>query len=309
VACAILCLALGCHSQGAGKGAQSPVDVLTAEQAQAILKAERGDTGTAPRPQSLAEVMEILRLDESERFGAARDFLARLDGVDALAVRAMLEMLWAGGQLTVADLAREEAKQLDAELTAANELLQLNPNDAQLKQRMARDQKAADRESRLNQALETLALPHWEAGLTLAREVVRRTPERPDGYVVMANLYLLHEDWVSFQESMEKAEALGADRPAILYARALERAARLRDRTGAREGLQALLSEHPGLARAQAQLVLLQDDVEARYAELQKLRAINPNHAVVLLEGKTIESQYQTAVALRAARGQAPAGH
>jgi hypothetical protein len=301
-ACVALCLALGCHGQEAGKGPRTPADVLTAEQAQAIFKRERGEPRKVPAPTSVGEVMEILRLDDSERFGAARDFLARLDGVDALAVRATLEMLWASGQLTVSELAREGAKQLDAELSAGNELLKLNPNDAQLKKRLARAQQSADRERRLKQALETLALPHWEAGLTLAREVVRRNPERPDGYVVLANLYRLHEDWVSFQENIEKAEALGADQAALLYARALERATRLRDRAGAREGLQALLAEHPGLARAQAQLVLLQDDIEPRYAELRKLEAINPNHALVLLEGKNIQSQYETAIALRAAQ-------
>jgi hypothetical protein len=45
--------------------------------------------------------------------------------------------------------------------------------------------------------------------------------------------------------------------------------------------------------------VLLQDDVEGRHAELQKLIAINPQHALVQLEGPAIEAEYQTAQALR----------
>jgi hypothetical protein len=86
----------------------------------------------------------------------------------------------------------------------------------------------------------------------------------------------------------------------VLYARAMERAARLGDRAGARQELEALLAEHSDLARARAQLVVLEDDVEARYAQLQKLAEVNPEHALVALEGKALEREVQTARALRA---------
>lgn len=57
----------------------------------------------------MSEVLQILTRDESERFPQAQQYLSRLEGVDALSLRATLEMLWADGQLTLAVLAREQA--------------------------------------------------------------------------------------------------------------------------------------------------------------------------------------------------------
>ena len=55
--------------------------------------------------------------------------------------------------------------------------------------------------------------------------------------------------------------------------------------------LEALLAEHPDLARARAQLVVLEDEVESRYAQLQKLSAVNAGHLLVALEGPAIERE------------------
>jgi hypothetical protein len=70
------------------------------------------------------------------------------------------------------------------------------------------------------------------------------------------------------------------------------------------------LAEHPDFARARAQLVLLQDDVEQRYQQLQQLKAVNPKHALIVLQGREIEQEYQTSRALRSAaeqQGEPPA--
>ena len=273
---------------------------MDVEQAQSVVAQRRGEVRALPAPSSVAEVMEILKLDQSERFGEARDFVAGLDGVDALLLRAVLEMLWADGQLTVAQLARENAKQFDAEAKAATDLLALSPKDAQLTARIERNEQAAESERNLRQALETLAQPHYEAAITLAREVIRRNPERTDAYAILANLYRLHADWVEFDSNMQKVGPTATDHASVLYAKALEQEARRKDRAGARAALEALLVEYPGLARAQAQLVLLQDDIEARFEQLQKLQLLNPTHALVRLEGERIKTQYDTAIAVRA---------
>ena len=300
----VVLLALGC-TKSAGKGPESPTSILSMEEALAVVRAERGELGLAEdqaaAPSSLAEVMTVMRHDQSERFAKTRDYLVTLPGVDALALRATLEMLWAEGQLTVADLAREHAKQKDADLRSLEDTLKLQPNDQALQARIVEAKRAADRERKLRDALETLAQPHYDLGMNLGGEVTRRNPERADGYTVLANLYRLRGEWSDFELNMQKAQTRAPERTGQLYARALERASRLGDRVGAREGLVALMGEAPDLARAQAQLVLLQDDVEARYEQLQKLKAINPTHALVVLEGQLIEREYATARELRAA--------
>jgi tetratricopeptide (TPR) repeat protein len=274
------------------------------EEAQGVLQEERRKLGlaepTSTPPASVAEVTEILKRDESERFASARDYLSALDGVDALSLRASLEMLWAEGQLTVAQLARDRAKRREAEAAALEDTLKLQPDDGALQARVGAARQDAERERRLRDALETLARPHWDAGVSLAREVVRRNPERADGYTTLANLYRLKGDWAEFQRNLQRAEGVDSERAGVQYARALERAARLADRAGARQQLEALANEFPELARVRAQLIVLEDDVEPRYAQLQKLKAINPRHAIVELEGKAIESELETSRALRA---------
>jgi hypothetical protein len=310
LACLAFGFALGCSPQTAGKGPVAPTHEMGVAEAQAIVEKERAQAGLptaeSAAPASVAEALTIMELDQSERFAKTRDYLAALPGVDALVVRAALELLWAEGQVTVAQLAREQAKQKDAEAAMRAETLKLQPNDTALQASFEAEKRAAARERQLRDALETLAEPHYQAGMTLALEVVRRNPERADGHAVLANLYRLKHEWVEFETHMQKAQASEAERVGVLYARALERDARLGDRPGARKELEALLVEHPRLARAQAQLVILQDDIAGRHAELQKLRVINPQHALVQLEGKAIEAEYQTSQALHGGEVTAP---
>jgi hypothetical protein len=295
----------GCHG---GKPSNTPTEALTLEQAQAIVDAVRAEHGApppAPGPTSLAEVMTVIRRDESERFSQTRDYLTTLPGVDALILKATVELLWTDGQMTVADLARELTQRREAEVAALEESLKAQPNDAGLKARLDKAAQQAEHERKLEHALNRLAEPHYDAAMTLAREIERRNPERPESYSLLVNLFRLRREWAEFEHNAGMAEAREPGRVDILYARAMERAERLGDRAGARAQLEALLQAHPDFARARAQLLLLQDDVEARHQQLEALKALNPRHALVVLAGNAIEREYNTAMELRAARAPA----
>jgi hypothetical protein len=60
----------------------------------------------------------------------------------------------------------------------------------------------------------------------------------------------------------------------------------------------------PRLVRAQAKLVLLQDEITAIHAELAKLKEKSPAHPIVLMLGKLVDEEYESATALRQASGQ-----
>jgi hypothetical protein len=306
--CLIACLAFGCHSRG---DSETPAQDLPVEEAQDIVAKERARAGLTPTsaapPQSLADVLSIMRRDESDRFEQASTYLAPLEGVDVLIVRANLEALWAEGQLTVAGAAGERAERKKAELTALKEEQRAKPDDKALTKRVTETEAEVTREERLSRALRVLSKAHYYTGESLAQEVQRRNPERPEGYAVLANLLRLHRDWNAFESNMQKAQARSEERVGMLYARAMERAARLGDRPAARAELEAILAEHPDFARARAQLVLLQDDVAQRYQQLQQLKALNPRHALVVLQGRAIETEYQTSRAVQSAiQGEAP---
>lgn len=290
---------LGCRPAVTGiKGTEDIAGVDTIAEAQAIVddaqKAyARPNAKVAPR--SLAECVEVLRRDESERFAVTRDYLSTLDGIEALALRARLEALWTEGQLVVADLARERARRLDRDVRTMEQTLKLHPDDERVHGRIDEARRQAEHERRLAEALSKLAEPHFEAALGVTREVIRRDRARADGYGTLANLYRLRGDWGEFDRNLTKAESLGEDGMSVRYARAMALVERKGDREGAKRALAELLAEHPDVARIQARLVLLEENLQQRYEQLQKLERINPHHALIALEGAAIRREYQAA--------------
>ena len=59
------------------------------------------DANPAP-PTSMVEVFEIVQTDDILRFEAARQFAAGKKGIEALSIRASLQIFWAGAQLGIA---------------------------------------------------------------------------------------------------------------------------------------------------------------------------------------------------------------
>jgi hypothetical protein len=65
--------------------------------------------------------------------------------------------------------------------------------------------------------------------------------------------------------------------------------------------LKETLAKRPDFVRAQANLVLVDQGIEAKHEELQALKAMSPMHLVVRLAGPTIEQEFQTSEELRSA--------
>ncbi|MDH3729258.1 MAG: hypothetical protein OER77_17135, partial [Myxococcales bacterium] len=89
--------------------------------------------------------------------------------------------------------------------------------------------------------------------------------------------------------------------PAKTYLRAMEALQRYVDGAKCKELLEETLARRPDFVRAQANLVLVDRNIEDTYAQLQKLREVSPNHIVVRLAGPTIEEEYTTAQELKGA--------
>ena len=98
----------------------------------------------------------------------------------------------------------------------------------------------------------------------------------------------------------------GAEKDAgVQYLRALETLKRAAITKETRERLSAVLAINPKLVRAQAKLVLLEEGIVERHAELEKLRALAPKHPIVNIAGPAITSEYEMAQSLERARGPA----
>ena len=85
------------------------------------------------------------------------------------------------------------------------------------------------------------------------------------------------------------------DPPVRTYLRAMEAFERYVDPARCEQLLKETLAKRPDFVRAQANLVLVDQGVEAKYEELQALRAMSPQHLVVRLAGPMIEQEHKTA--------------
>jgi len=91
----------------------------------------------------------------------------------------------------------------------------------------------------------------------------------------------------------------------VQYLRGMEALRRFAIRKEASAFFKQALALNPKLVRAQAKLVLSEDAVEAKYAELQALMKLAPAHPIVNIAGPSITSEHETAAALAKARAAA----
>lgn len=247
---------------------------------------------------SMAQVLEIVRGDRLAEYEAARRFMVGKHGAEALTLRAYLELSLAGAMLTTAAILEEARTQ------AMTELRQLTgPSDyrerssEQSKADAARTASLRTRTEDLRKVVRALRMLSDEPlsiGADFARQAIRHDSRSQLAYLARAHAFLLSGDWLDFDRMMRYADDAQGNPPIRTYLRAMEAWERYANRTQCRELLRQTLAQRPDFVRAQANLVLVNENVEQRYAELQRLKAISPHHIVVRLAGSMIESEYQT---------------
>lgn len=296
----------GCASTQ--EGAQSPHEAMSAKDAQAVLADFAAQHGVAaprqPDPTSLPQIVEILFADETSRFDGALRFLEGKQGGDILTLRALLELSWSDGFTTVSDVLYElnrrsgiEVRRLK-ERKAAEELTQ---SEAEMLATLEARIESADR-ARI--ACEVLAAEHLAAAAPLASEAVKQgKPGVVQPLTALAFYYLQSNKWLEYDEVMESVRAAERNTVMVQYLNAMESLRRFTLREQARDELRQALALTPKFVRAQAKLVLLQDDVDTAYTEFQKLKAMSPGHPVLFLVGDLIVDEYEASRALSRARG------
>jgi len=290
-----------------GKG----VDVETmrpSEARQVVLEFQKA-YGIPPVPPpdtpvtSMAQVLKIIRGDRLPEFNAARRFAAGRQGPEALTLRAYLELSYAGALMTAARILDEERRQnltelrqlsLDRPLEDPNFAKEDQAKIAKLKTKVADLRKVV-------RALNVLSEDPLEAGKDLAEQAIRQDPKAQLAYLANANYFRLRGNWLEFDRMMRYADAIEGDPPVRTYLRAMEAFERYVDPARCAKLLHETLAKRPDFVRAQANLVLVDDNIKDTYADLEKLKAISPMHLIVRLAGPLIEQEYKTAQELKPA--------
>jgi hypothetical protein len=255
---------------------------------------------------SMAQVLEIIRGDRLPEYEEARRFASGRQGPQALTLRAYLDLSYAGALMTAAWILEEERRQDLTELRQLQQARPLeDPDGAQKDAARVGELTAKTADLRkVVRALRVLSEGPLRSGADLAEQAIRQDPKAQLAYLANANYFRLRGQWLEYDRMMRYADEGAEDPPVRSYLRAMEAFERYVDPTRCEKLLKETLAKRPDFVRAQANLVLIDQGVVAKHEELQRLKAMSPNHLVVRLAGPLIEQEFKTTQELDSALSQ-----
>ena len=308
---AVLLLSLALSACAGGTpAADSPSGArMTPAEAREYLAEVQAERGAKPGAAvgSMDELFQVVEGDQINRFEQATRLVAGKPGVDAQTLHATIELLWSDAYSTVAllaenlgELSRVEAERLTRLRDSGREL------SGDESQALERAQKSVAFHAKARDALDVLAVDHLRSTVTLVNELLGAAPEDPRTYRVAALYYLLSGDWQHYDSAMTWLKPSEATDAGVQYLRGMEALKRNNLRHEATAFFKEALHLNPKLVRAQAKLVLAEETIDAKYAELEALKAVAPQHPIVSIAGPSITSEYEMAIAVRKARDAHP---
>ena len=258
-------------------------------------------------PTNLEECLAVLKSDRLDLFPDAVKFLEAQSAPEATALRAQVRLAWGEAELTVAEVLASLADRLDERVRA----LQVRKLVGADRAKLEADQAKLNLYRDTDQALRLLAAEHVAVGMEDANKVIAEKPDDYVGYRVAADAHRLRSEWREFSEMVVKVEESNPDSNGLVFLRGVAAQMRDGDAVEASKLYRQALERDPQFVRAQAQLVLVQTNIFEQKKELEKLRAIAPDHQIVRWAGPGIDDAYQVALerqqAIQAASAARPA--
>jgi hypothetical protein len=307
IALSLSLAAAGCAGGVNSADAASPTAgaTMSVSDAQAFVANVQRQRGLpAPAPvSSIDELLDVLTSDQMGRFSDGERLVAGKPGVDALTLHASLELAWSDDFKTLSLILGELGKRADVEVQRLRSRRESGAklSDAESKD-LEQNQKNAEFDSKAQAAMEALAQEHLRAAGQVVAEARRQFPKDPLTYRVLAYHALLSGEWLAFDGAIEPLKDQEATDPGLVYLRALESLKRFAVRKDAAALLRKTLQLNPKLLRAQAKLMLVEEGIDAKYAEFEKLAVLAPQHPIVWLAGPSIKSDYELSASFRKAR-------
>jgi tetratricopeptide (TPR) repeat protein len=243
-------------------------------------------------PQSLEDVEAILKRDQVNLFARALAFTAADSSFDATVLSGQIELAWGENYmllmeilLRVRDNFGTAADKLDAQAASAP----LSTTDAD---RLAWLRGSADELALRIEALKLVSIDHIASGFAKAEEVIEQAPDNYLGYRLEADYYRILRDWENFNAMVAKIKETNKDSNGLLFLLGAAAFQTEHDRAKAEKYYREALAKDPAFVRAQAHLLIIQDQIDRTYAELVALEKLNPNHQFVAIAGDSIKQAY-----------------
>jgi hypothetical protein len=247
-------------------------------------------------PKSLDDVLEILRRDEIRLFKNGAAFAKNEGSLRGKALAAQIELAWGENQHNLTDILQRAVWHIEEGQTLLERKVGRGiATDAEKEKLKQLKSTLADTRD-VSRALNRLGDEHLAAGLALTKEFAAKAPEDYVGYRLMADYERIQENWPAFDKAIAKLAEKNPDSAGLLFSRGMEAIHRENNWQKGAGFLRDVLKKDPKFARAQAMLVGIQQDTGLAYKEFQALRAISPNHQIVVLLGKAMQADYDAYV-------------
>lgn len=249
-------------------------------------------------PKSIDDVRKILRRDTVYLFPAASAFARSLDTKEGRQSEATFELVMGESQLVAAQVLSQQEAWVGSDLRIARATLATEPGPPTTDRNrlLAQLIKVVDDGNAIGAALAATAPSHVARGAEVVRALKTEAPNEPQTGLLVAEYHRLRGEWTEFDAAMQIAES-GSDRerPPLRYLRAMEQIERHRHREEGAQMMRDALKAYPKFVRAQAALVLMAPNPRAALRELEKLKAMNEDHYLVMLLQPTLAADHELA--------------
>ena len=245
-------------------------------------------------PRSADDVLAILKSDQIALFPAGVAWAAAYkDDVKAESLRAQIELAWGEALQILADVFVDASGQMKTALRSMEVRAATGELNEKLQARYEKLKEVSAKSDLVAEALTRLAAEHVGAGARLAQDLIKKLPDDYVGYRVAADYYRLRSEWDVFDTMVAKIEAKNPDSNGLVFLRGAALLHRDQEPARAAELFRKALEKDPQFVRAQAQLVLSGQSVKDTFREYQALRALNPNHQIVVWAGEAITTAFE----------------
>lgn len=271
--------------------AKQIVSALEAQQA------KNNEADPLRKPASMDDLLAILKRDQIDLFAAGVSYAATQEDLQAKALRAQIELAWGDAHLILSELFTDAASRLKTSVRTLSTRSVLGLQSEETTRKLEDMKKTIKQCETVSEALGLTAAEHVGLGARLAEEVIAASPTDYVGYRLAADFYRLRGDWDRFDDMIRKIEETNPESNGLVFLRGTAALYRDGRPSQAADYFRTALGKDPQFTRSQAQLVLSRPTVEDTFGELEKLKALSPNHQIVVWAGPAITAAFNARVA------------
>jgi hypothetical protein len=261
-------------------------------------------------PKSNEDIRRLLRRDTVYLFANAAAYAHSRGDLEGRFDEAMLELLLGESQLVASQVLTTQEAWVggDLRIARANLATEGTQPSTDRGRMLAQLIRVVEEGSKIADALGIVASTHLVRGGAVIRQIEKEAPNHPRTLALVAEYHRLRGEWPEFDAAIATAEAADRGSAPLCYLRGMEQLERHRRPDLGANIMRDCLKRFPHFVRAQAALVLMSTTPSDGLREIERLKAMNQDHYLVMLIEPTLAADEELMRMQRVASSKVP-GH